>query len=68
MPIKARSLTFSPSLVDALLSVTALALNSCEKKSEHKHLCKHGKHKQTQKKEEKKLRHFSTLLSAPVSG
>lgn len=31
MLTKANSLTFSPSLVDALLSITALALNSCEK-------------------------------------
>ncbi len=33
MLTKAKSLTFSPSLVDALLSITALALNSCEKKA-----------------------------------
>lgn len=31
MLTKANSFTFSPSLVDALLSITALALNSCEK-------------------------------------
>lgn len=31
MLTNAKSLTFSPSLVDALLSITALALNSCEK-------------------------------------
>lgn len=31
MLTKAKSLTFSPSLVDALLSITALALKSCKR-------------------------------------
>lgn len=48
MLTKAKSLTFSPSLVDALLSITALALNSCEKKanispSRHRELQKHDR-------------------------
>lgn len=33
MLTKAKSLAFSPSLVDALHAITALALNSCEKKA-----------------------------------
>lgn len=53
----AKSLTFSPSLVDALLSITALALNSCEKEREKKanisHLRQRAKHKQTRKNERK---------------
>lgn len=48
MLTKAKSLTFSPSLVDSLLSITALALNSCEKKanispSRHRALQKHDR-------------------------
>lgn len=49
MLTKANSLTFSPSLVDALLSITALALNSCEKKSQHQPISSQGDAKTRQK-------------------
>ena len=44
MLTKAKSLAFSPSLADALLSITVLALNSCE--SQHlpfRQVCKIGR-------------------------
>ena len=66
MLTKAKSLTFSPSLVDALLSITALALNSCEKKkSQHQpspSACKNANRPGT-----KNLRHLSKPLLTPVS-
>lgn len=62
---KAKSLTFSPSLVDALLSITALALNNCGKTANNSHLRQRAKYRP--RKQEKNLRHLSMLLWTLVS-